>query len=151
MKRDVQFARAVDLPFARIRERLRDDAAGLFGSSGPPPIVTTLQARLGRRRVARAMIIEIVAFDEPNGAASGTQLAFRGDASRRPGLFPHLEGRIDAAPIAAARTALFLTATYKPPLGLLGGAVDALLLRRFAEESLSRLLDDVVARLDPGI
>jgi hypothetical protein len=72
----------------------------------------------------------------------------RGDASRYPDLFPHLEARLDAVPVAAERTALFLIATYKPPMGILGGAADAMVLHRFAEESLSNLLNGVAELLE---
>ncbi len=149
MKRDVRFVTAVDVPYERVRDRLRDEPESLLGSAAEGAIVTTLHAHLGRRRVSRDMRIELVAFDEPLGAASGAHLLFRADASRNPDLFPHLEARLDAVPIAAERTALLFSATYKPPLGLLGGAVDAAVLHRFAEESLSRFLDDVAVRLGP--
>lgn len=150
MKRDVQFVTAVDVPYDRVRDRLRDRPGSLLGPSNGGAIVTTLHARLGRRRVSRNMHIEVIAFDEPAGTVSGAHLLFRGDASRNPDLFPHLEARLDAVPIAAERTALFFSATYKPPLGLLGGAVDVAVLHRFAEESLSRFLDDIAVRLGPA-
>jgi hypothetical protein len=148
VKRDVQFVKAVDTPFAQVRDRMRNGPGSLLGTVVDGSVVATLRAHVGRTEVVRDMVIEIVAFDEPSETtASGAHLLFRGDASRHPDLFPHLEARIDVVPIAPLRTALFFTATYKPPLGLMGGTADALVLHRLAEESLSGLLDDVAARV----
>jgi hypothetical protein len=146
MKRDVQLVRAVDAPYARVRDRLRDDAPGVFGSAGEP-ITTSLVASIRGTEVSRDVSVEIVAFDEPASAAVGAHLVFRADASRHPDLFPHLEARIDAVPVTEERTAVFLIATYKPPLGVVGGAVNTLGLHRFAEQSLARLLDEIAERV----
>ena len=72
---------------------------------------------------------------------------FSADASRHPDLFPHLEARLDAIPVSEGRTALFLIATYKPPLGVVGGAMNSLGLHRFAEDSLNDLFDRIAAAL----
>jgi hypothetical protein len=149
MKRDAQFVKAVDVPYPQVRDRLRDDPASVFHpGAAEGRIAARLVAHLRGTAVARDIEIEIVAFDEPSGLAAGAHLMFRADASRHPDLFPHLEGRLDAVPVSATRTALFLIATYKPPLGVVGGAADALVLHRFAEESLSGLLDAIAGRLE---
>ena len=82
------------------------------------------------------MRVEIVGFDGPAGQPARCHLIFRGDAGHHAGLFPHLEARLDAVPIPQEHTALFFVGTYKPPMGLLGGSVDALAPHHHAEESL---------------
>ncbi len=44
-------------------------------------------------------------------------------------------------------TLAFLIATYKPPLGIVGGAMNTLGLHRFAEDSLNDLFDRIAAAL----
>ena len=119
MKRDVQFVQAIDASYEDVRNLLRDRTYWVLCGSDEP--VVALEARLGGTEITRDMDVEIVAFDEPAGVAAGAHLLFRGDASKHPDLFPHLEARLDAVPISDERTALFLVSTYKPPLGVLGG------------------------------
>ena len=149
MKRDAQFVKAIDAPYERVRDRVRDHPASIFkpGATGDG-IMARLVAHLRGTAVARDVEIEIVAFDEPSGVTAGAHLMFRADASRHRDLFPHLEARLDVVPVSSERTALFLIATYKPPLGIVGGAADALVLHRFAEESLSGLLDSIGGALE---
>ncbi len=146
MKRDVQFVKAIDAPYESVRDKLRDRAC--WAICGDPDVpVAHLEAHLGGSAITRDMAVEIVAFDEPAGTAAGAHLLFRGDASRHPDLFPHLEARLDAVPISETRTALFLVSTYKPPMGVVGGAMDSLGLHRFAEEAIHSLFDEVAERL----
>ncbi len=149
MKRDLQFVRTIDAPYEGVRDRLRDDAPGLLGV-GRDPIRATLSAGLRGTAITREVAIEVVGYDEPDTAAAGAHLMFRADDARRPGMFPHLEARLDAIPAAADRTALFLIATYKPPMGMLGGAADAALLHRVAARSLSGLFERIAAAVQAG-
>ena len=109
--------------------------------------MTPLIAHLRGTEVSRDVVIEDITFDEPGGSADGAHLMFSADASRHPDLFPHLEARLDAIPVSEGRTALFLIATYKPPLGIVGGAMNTLGLHRFAEDSLNDLFDRIAAAL----
>jgi hypothetical protein len=63
------------------------------------------------------------------------------------GLFPELEGGLDAAWLGPGTTHLALTAQYEPPLGLLGQAADGILLHRVAELVAQRFLEEVARRL----
>ncbi|MCJ7726851.1 MAG: hypothetical protein MUP76_10765 [Acidimicrobiia bacterium] len=146
MKRDIQFLRTIEAPYREVRRRLRDDAAALLGDGGEP-IRSSLVTRILNTEIAREVEIEIVAFDEPEGDASGANLMFRADALRHSDLFPHLDARLEALPVAHGQTALFLTATYKPPLGVVGGAVNTLGLHRIARQSLRALFDTIAERL----
>ena len=150
MRRDVQFVRAIEVPYAKVRDRLRGDPAVVLGDGTDPEgrIIAPLTATLRDRQVERDLLIEIVAFDEPAGDALGSHLVLRGDASHHPGLFPKLDARFDAVPISDERTALFFVGTYDPPLGAVGRAIDAVALHRFAEESLRGLFERAGDRLE---
>jgi hypothetical protein len=146
VKRDVRLIRTINAPYHRVRDLLRDDPEALFGRG--EPLETTLVAHFRNTEISREVTIEIMGFDEPEGASAGAQLTFRADDARHADLFPHLEGRIDAAPVAGDRTALLLSATYKPPLGMVGGALDAVALHRVAEQSLGSFFERIVAILE---
>lgn len=150
MKRDVQFVRAIDGSYPVVRDRFRQHPetilSGVEGEGGRA--IAALTARLGGRETSRDVIVEVIAFDEPAGAAPGTHILLRGDASRHPDLFPHLEARIDLVPATENRTAVFFIGTYKPPFGVVGGAIDALALHRFAEAALQGWFEEIVDRLE---
>lgn len=146
MKRDIQFVRAIDVPYEKVRDHLRDRAASLLGD-GSDPIRTTLTTRIHGTDISRDVTMQIVGFDEPASAVAGAHLMFSADASRHTDLFPHLEARLDAIPVTDQRTALFMIATYKPPLGVIGGAVNALGLHRLAQQSLDNLFDHIANQL----
>lgn len=149
MKRDVQFVRALDAPYELVRDAVRADPQRMLGGRpiGEGRVEVPLTATLRGREVSRSVNLDVVAFEEPEGASAGSYLLMRADAVRRPDLFPHLEARLNVVPIDDDRTALFLVATYKPPLGIVGGAADALAMHRLAEESLNRLFDGIADRI----
>jgi hypothetical protein len=63
------------------------------------------------------------------------------------GLFPSLESDLELAPLGPSRTRLAINANYRPPLGVLGLALDRALLHRVAEATLKDFLDRVAERL----
>lgn len=63
------------------------------------------------------------------------------------GLFPVLEGDLDAAWLGAGRTHLAMAVQYEPPFGLLGRVADGALLHRVAELVVQRFLEAVARRL----
>ena len=63
-------------------------------------------------------------------------------------LFPSLEGSLDAAWLGPGRTHLALTASYEPPFGVVGRAVDRALLHRVAEAVAQRFLEAVAGELE---
>jgi hypothetical protein len=64
------------------------------------------------------------------------------------GLFPSLEGSLDAAWLGPGRTYLALTATYDPPFGVVGRSADRALLHRVAETVAQRFLEGVAGELE---
>ena len=146
----MQFVRSLRVRYPAVRELLRDRPTELLGGTrcGAEAVEVPLTALLRGTEVSRPVRIEVAGFDEPAGTKVGSHLLLRGEAARRPALFPHLECRIDAVPIGDDRTALFLVATYKPPLGVVGGLADALALYRFGESSLERWFQEVGDRIE---
>jgi hypothetical protein len=59
------------------------------------------------------------------------------------GLLPRLDANLELGPLGEDRTQLAISAHYRPPLGVVGRAVDRVLLHRVAEATLKDFLDQV--------
>ncbi len=104
---------------------------GLLAEVGVGP----LGDRLGRRVAVR--------LGEPVRFPSMTSLPLTWEPLGLEGLLPRLEADIEIGPLGEARTQLAISARYRPPLGVVGRAVDRVLLHRVAEATLKDFLDRV--------
>jgi hypothetical protein len=59
------------------------------------------------------------------------------------GLLPRLDANLELGSLGDDRTQLAISARYRPPLGVVGRAVDRVLLHRVAEATLKDFLDQV--------
>jgi hypothetical protein len=68
------------------------------------------------------------------------------------GLFPVLDSDLTLAPASSEATQLALTGVYRPPFGVLGAALDAVVLRTVAEATIRSLVRSVAhALIEPAI
>jgi len=81
------------------------------------------------------------------GLSPVTVLEIGWEASRAPGLFPSMHLELSAWPLSSTETQLEIAGEYRPPLGLLGNAMDAAIGHRIAEASVHSFLDDVVEQM----
>lgn len=79
----------------------------------------------------------------PLRIASKTMLPMTWTPTGAHGLFPALEADIEVAALGPNRTQLSISARYRPPMGLVGRAVDKALLHRVAEATVKDFLDGV--------
>jgi hypothetical protein len=99
----------------------------------------------GRRGVRRRVKVTLSRVT-PFGYGVAVRIAWR--AARRPELYPTLEGALRLERTDRAdRSRLRFDASYQPPAGRLGVALDQALMHRVAEASLR----DFVARLVEGL
>lgn len=68
-------------------------------------------------------------------------------AAQSPGLFPVMHAEFLVYPLSSTETQVELHGHYVPPLGVLGGALDAMVGHRFAEASVQRFVQAVAERL----
>jgi hypothetical protein len=96
------------------------------------------------RRIDREVEI---ALGKPyrSGTATRIPLTWSATTSRR--LFPRLEGDIEVAALGPSRSQLSMEARYRPPLALVGRALDRVLLHRVAEGTIRDLVDRVAERI----
>jgi hypothetical protein len=97
--------------------------------------VGPLGPRLGRR-VA-------VQLGAPVALPSMTSLPMTWEPLGMDGLFPRLDADLEVGPLGHDRTQLAISARYRPPLGVLGQAIDRVLLHRVAEATVKDFLDRV--------
>jgi hypothetical protein len=101
--------------------------------------VGPLGPRLGRR-----VVIEL---GEPVRFPSVTSVPLTWEPVGLESLLPRLDATIEIGSLGEDRTQLAISARYRPPLGVVGRAVDRVLLHRVAEATLKDFLD----RLGPAI
>jgi hypothetical protein len=101
----------------------------LLGEVGVGP----LGPRLGRR-VA-------IQLGEPVRFPSMTSLPLTWEPVGLEGLLPRLDADLELGSLGDDRTQLAISARYRPPLGVLGRAVDRVLLHRVAEATVKDFLD----------
>jgi hypothetical protein len=67
------------------------------------------------------------------------------EAAEHPSLFPVLDGDLEVAPLGDGRARLTLTASYVPPLGVIGRGIDRAVLHRVAQSTVRSFLTRVAA------
>lgn len=79
----------------------------------------------------------------------GFVLWLRWEETEHPALFPVLDGDLEVAPVGDGQTRITLSASYVPPLGLVGRGLDRALLHRLAQSTVRSFLTRVRAALEP--
>ncbi len=120
------------------------DVAGQANGNGQK-LLAELGFDVGKRRIGRRIEVEIGA---PKVAFGLIYMPIRWRAASEAGIFPTLDGELEIAPLGSRRTQLALSATYEPPLGLIGKLADRALLHRVAEVTVHDFLVRIGARLE---
>jgi hypothetical protein len=81
------------------------------------------------------------------GLSPVTVLEIGWEASRAAGLFPSMHLELSAWPLSSTETQLEIAGEYRPPLGVVGQAMDAAIGHRIAEASVHSFLEDVVEQM----
>jgi hypothetical protein len=134
----------LSLPIAKVEQALVGSTAGwlsamageaqargdgLLGDVGVGPLGTPL------RRQVRIQLGGPVRFP------SMTSLPLTWEPLGLEGLLPRLDANLELGALGGDRTQLAISARYRPPLGVVGRAVDQVLLHRVAEATLKDFLD----------
>jgi hypothetical protein len=107
-------------------------------------VLTEVGFPMGAGRIGREVQIELgVPIDTP----SRTWLPLNWQATSAGGLFPALEGELEAAPLGKNLTQIGLSARYKPPFGFVGSTLDRMFLHRIAEAT----VQDFVKRVGDAV
>jgi hypothetical protein len=146
----------VNHPYARVREALAADPAAIFraatraAASRAESIAAELHVTVGGLDVGTAIRVSTGEITETREGPRGgpvTTIPVYWEAANHPGLFPLMSADLKVYPLTSTETQIDFLGKYEPPLGLLGGALDALVLHRIADASVDRFVGDVVRYL----
>jgi hypothetical protein len=119
---------------------------GLAGSAGARGEALMVEVGFGppSHRVEKLVRVEIGQVQQFPGKAV---LPLRWCPESMERLLPALDGDLEIAGLGPSRTQLAVSASYRPPLGMVGMAMDRALLHRVAEATIKDFLDGVAQRL----
>lgn len=150
--RDVRSFEYVNHPYERVRDALTDDPLEIFRSatraaaSRVRSLASELRVSVAGVEVGAEIDISVGEVEEvERGRVAGraTRLPLEWEAAKHPRLFPLMSGVLSVYALTATETQLDFSGSYDPPLGPLGDALDAVALRRVAEASVHRFVQDV--------
>jgi hypothetical protein len=154
--RKVRCYQYVNRPYAAVRQLLAERGPGVFqratasASARAGEVGATLHAGVGAVEVAVDVRIQVRAVSEDEGVAGMSpvlRVELGWEASHAAALFPVMKADLSFWPLTATETQLEIEGTYRPPLGIVGNAADAVLGHRIAEASVHRFLDDIVEQI----
>jgi len=132
------------------------DAPGLFqratraASARADEIGATLRVKLGPLEIGAPVTIRVAGVTEEVGPLGdrATRLDIAWAATKGETVFPSMEATLRVYPLSRDETQLELHGKYRPPLGAVGSAIDAVLLHRVAEAAVLRFIQDLAARIN---
>jgi hypothetical protein len=145
----------VTVPYDRVREALRSDAGGIFqratttAATRARDLVATLHVNVGALQIGADIAIDVRRVTEDVTALGerSTRVELAWTAARGAGLFPAMDATLTIYPLSRDETQLDLLGRYRPPLGAVGSAIDAIVGHRLAQASVLRFVQEVAARL----
>ena len=145
----------VNQPYERVRDLLRRDALTVFQSatksaaSRAQSVATELHVDFGGIGIQADVKVSINKVEEKVDTipSPATQLQLEWQAANMPGFFPLMKAELGIYPLTATETQLDFLGHYKPPFGVLGKAINAIVGYRIAELSVHRFLSDVAGYL----
>jgi hypothetical protein len=140
----VRYFIEVPLPVDRVeRALLASSAEWLSATAGVAQergdeLLTQIGVGPLATRFRRRVTIQLGA---PVRFPSMTSVPFTWEPVGLEGLLPRLDANLELGALGEDRTQLAISAHYRPPLGVVGRAVDQVLLHRVAEATLKDFLD----------
>jgi hypothetical protein len=109
-----------------------------------------LHAKVGPLDISAEVEIKILVIDEaarsPNDHPA-TKLEIEWKTAPRPELFPTMQATLSVYALTPTETQLDFSGAYDPPMGLLGEAVDAIVMHKIATGSVTGFVREVASFL----
>ncbi len=121
-------------------------SAGARASS----LAASLRVGVGGIQVGVGLSVQVKAVRDEDGVAGlgpVTRVQLGWEAANAASFFPVMSAELSAWPLSASETQLEIEGTYRPPLGAVGTAIDAVVGHRIADASVHTLLEDIVEQL----
>lgn len=154
--REIRFYDYVNHPYERVRGALTHDALNVFQSatkaaaSRAQSVAAELHLDFGGIGVKTDIKISVKKVEENRADAvstPATRLLLEWEAATMPRLFPFMKAELLIYPLTPTETQLDFLGFYKPPLGAVGKAMNAIAGHRIAEASVHRFINDVAGYL----
>jgi hypothetical protein len=154
-QREIRAFDYVNQPYDRVRDALRGDAGSIFHSATEiaeartGELVASLTVEVKGIALSKEITIRIGDVREEPGPKLShvTHIELEWQAKTSASLFPTMKADLSVYPLSATETQIDLKGQYEPPLGALGGAIDAIAGHRIAEASIHRFVTAVAERL----
>jgi len=152
MNREIRSFDYVNHPYARVRDALVKDPAGVLraatnaAASRAKAVATALRVNLGPLDIAAEIAVTVGVISEQTDnapIAPITRIPIAWSAAQKAAVFPTMNAELSIYPLTSTETQLDFLGAYEPPLGIVGGALDAMVGHRIAEASIHRLVSDV--------
>jgi hypothetical protein len=152
MNRDIRSYDYVNHPYAAVRDALVKDPAGVLraattaAASRARAVAAALHVNIGPLDIGAEITLTVGDISEQihdAPASRVTRIPIEWSAAQRAALFPIMNAELSVYPLTATETQLDFLGRYEPPLGIVGGAIDAMVGHRIAEASVHRLVADV--------
>ncbi|MFN0101858.1 MAG: hypothetical protein ACKV2U_07185 [Bryobacteraceae bacterium] len=146
----------VNHPYERVRDAVRKDALAVFRAATKAAefraqsVAAELRVDLGGIAIGTDIMIAVKGIEEKAaepGTSASTRLHLEWEAATFPGLFPLMKAELSLYPLTATETQLDFSGVYKPPMGPLGGVLNAVLGHRIADVSVHRFVSSVAEHL----
>jgi hypothetical protein len=153
--RELRCYQYVTVPYADVAALLQRDAAGVFeratasAATRARELVATLRVGVGTIEIGADVKIELRGMQEKQSALGEHKLEVElaWVAASAAALFPSMEATLAVYPLSSTETQIDLHGRYRPPFGMVGNAIDALVGHRLAEASVLRFVNDIAARI----
>ena len=146
----------VNQPYARVRAALVADPGTIFreatraAAARAKSVAAELSVTIAGVNVSTEIAVQVGEIAEDAKGPYGTpvtRLPISWAAAHHPQFFPLMDAVLTVYALTATETQLDFLGHYAPPLGVVGGAVDALVGHRVAEASVHRFIGDVAHHL----
>ena len=150
--REIRSYDYVNHPYARVRQALIADAAGVFraatrsAASRAQSVAAALRVNMAGLEVGREIALSVGTIEERQAAGSSqpmTIIPVTWAAARQPSLFPFMSAELTVYPLTSTETQLDFLGRYEPPLSIVGDVMNAVVGHRVAEASVHRLVADI--------
>lgn len=146
----------VTVEYDKVKDALGRDALGIFqratvsATSRARELASTLRVNVGALEIGADVRITVRSVHERTLSLGDRKLEVEiaWTAATAAGLFPSMDATLSVYPLSAHETQLQLDGHYRPPLGVVGNAIDAVVGHRLAEASVLRFVNDVAALIN---
>jgi hypothetical protein len=146
----------VNHPYAKVRDALSSRPLDVFQAATKTAalrantLASELSVDLGGIKLGADISIrirDIVHREAAGTAGPSSVIHLEWEASSRPHLFPFMQAELALYPLTGAETQIDFSGVYEPPLGVVGGALNAAIGHRIAESSVHRFINAVAEHL----